>query len=75
LQTQSGKIEFIPETLKNFEDPERPPLNRYMPSWEGTQSAARLATHGMKSCRHYVRGLLNHSANSNRRTARVTAAS
>ena len=39
LQTQSGKIEFIPETLKNFEDPERPPLNRYMPSWEGTQSA------------------------------------
>ncbi|MGI9259339.1 MAG: molybdopterin-dependent oxidoreductase [Gammaproteobacteria bacterium] len=39
LQTQSGKIEFIPETLKNFDDPERPPLNRYMPSWEGTKSA------------------------------------
>jgi trimethylamine-N-oxide reductase (cytochrome c) len=39
LQTQSGKIEFIPESLKKFEDPERPPLNKYMPSWEGTHSA------------------------------------
>ncbi|MGI9270504.1 MAG: molybdopterin-dependent oxidoreductase [Woeseiaceae bacterium] len=38
LQTQSGKIEFIPETLKKFEDPERPALNKYMPSWEGTQT-------------------------------------
>jgi trimethylamine-N-oxide reductase (cytochrome c) len=38
LQTQSGKIEFIPESLKKFDDPERPPLNTYMPSWEGTQT-------------------------------------
>ncbi len=38
LQTQSGKIEFIPETLKQFKDPERPALNKYMPSWEGTQT-------------------------------------
>ena len=38
LQTQSGKIEFIPESLKKFDDPERPPLNKYMPSWEGTQT-------------------------------------
>ena len=38
LQTQSGKIEFIPETLKKFKDPERPALNKYMPSWEGTQT-------------------------------------
>ena len=38
LQTQSGKIEFIPETLKKFKDPERPALNKYIPSWEGTQT-------------------------------------
>ena len=35
LQTQSGKIEFVPETLKKFDDPERPPINKYVPSWEG----------------------------------------
>lgn len=40
LQTQSGKIEFIPESLKKFKDPERPALNKYIPSWEGTQSTA-----------------------------------
>ncbi|NIB38357.1 molybdopterin-dependent oxidoreductase [Pseudomaricurvus alkylphenolicus] len=38
LQTQSGKIEFIPNSLKEVNDPERPPLNRYTPSWEGTRS-------------------------------------
>lgn len=38
LQTQSGKIEFIPETLKKFNDPDRPALNKYMPSWEGTHT-------------------------------------
>lgn len=38
LQTQSGKIEFIPETLKKFNDPDRPALNKYIPSWEGTQT-------------------------------------
>jgi len=42
LQTQSGKIEFIPETLKKFDDPERPALNKYMPSWEGTQTTELL---------------------------------
>jgi len=36
LQTQSGKFEFEASSLKNFgEDPERPPINRYIPSWEG----------------------------------------
>jgi len=35
LQTPSGKFEFIPETLKRIDDPGRPPLNRYIPSWEG----------------------------------------
>jgi len=36
LQTQSGKFEFEASSLKKFgEDPERPPINRYIPSWEG----------------------------------------
>ncbi len=35
LQTQSGKIEFEATSLKNFGDEERPPINRYIPSWEG----------------------------------------
>ena len=35
LQTMSGKIEFEPSSLKMFDDPGRPPVNRYIPSWEG----------------------------------------
>lgn len=37
LPTQSGKFEFVPATLQRIEqeDPERPAINRYMPSWEG----------------------------------------
>lgn len=37
LQTQSGKIEFVANSLKRFDadDPERPPLPTYIPSWEG----------------------------------------
>ena len=35
LQTRSGKIEFEPSSLKRFDDPLRPPINRYIPSWEG----------------------------------------
>ncbi len=42
LQTQSGKIEFVPESLKKFDDPERPPLNEYIPSWEGTHTTQLL---------------------------------
>ncbi len=39
LQTQSGKIEFESSSLKRFgQDPERPPLNKYIPSWEGRHS-------------------------------------
>ncbi len=38
LQTQSGKIEFEAASLKKFADPERPPLNRYIPSWEGSHT-------------------------------------
>ena len=40
LQTQSGKFEFECSSLKRFDpdDPERPPIVKYLPSWEGTQS-------------------------------------
>ncbi len=37
LQTQTGKLEFECESLKRFDpnDPERPPIVKYTPSWEG----------------------------------------
>jgi len=39
LQTQSGKFEFESSSLKNWgEDPGRPPINEYIPSWEGPQT-------------------------------------
>lgn len=42
LPTQSGRIEFVPSSLRRIEtlDPERPAVNRYIPSWEGAGSAA-----------------------------------
>jgi trimethylamine-N-oxide reductase (cytochrome c) len=39
LQTQSGKLEFECNSLKRFKDPERPPIVKYDPSWEGPHSA------------------------------------
>lgn len=40
LQTQSGKFEFVSSSLKRFdpEDPERPIMPKYIPSWEGHHS-------------------------------------
>jgi len=40
LQTPSGKIEFMPETLRRSDpnNAERPVLNRYIPAWEGPTS-------------------------------------
>ena len=37
LATDSGKIEFVSQSLKRFDpnDKERPPMPRYIPSWEG----------------------------------------
>lgn len=43
LQTQSGKFEFVPESLKKVNDPDRPPVNKYIPSWEGTHTTELLA--------------------------------
>jgi trimethylamine-N-oxide reductase (cytochrome c) len=39
LQTQSGKLEFECNSLKRFKDPERPPIVKYEPSWEGPHSS------------------------------------
>ena len=41
LETQSGKIEFLPNSLRRGDpyNEERPILNRYIPSWEGAQTA------------------------------------
>ena len=38
LQTQSGKLEFECNSLKRVNDPERPPIVKYEPSWEGQHS-------------------------------------
>src|ERR1035441_6562928 len=37
LETQSGKFEFVSSSLKRLkpDNPERPPLNKYIPAWEG----------------------------------------
>jgi len=37
LQTQSGKLEFVCSSLNRFDpdDPERPVMTKYIPSWEG----------------------------------------
>ena len=40
LQTQSGKLEFECNSLKRANDPERPPVVEYVPSWEGPHSGA-----------------------------------
>jgi molybdopterin guanine dinucleotide-containing S/N-oxide reductase-like protein len=42
LQTQSGKIEFVCNSLKRFDpnDPERPIMTKYIPSWEGHHTKA-----------------------------------
>jgi trimethylamine-N-oxide reductase (cytochrome c) len=40
LQTQSGKLEFECNSLKRFQDPERPPIVKYVPAWEGPHSGA-----------------------------------
>lgn len=48
LETQSGKIEFMPSSLKRLaalegENPERPVLNRYIRQWEGPGTAGSKA--------------------------------
>jgi len=65
LQTPTGKLEFIPETLKRSDptNPERPVVNRYVPAWEGStrELADRfplqlIATHSRYSFHTHVDG-------------------
>ncbi len=50
LQTQSGKIEFVSSSIQRGDpdNPERPALNRYIPSWEGLHSADLLAKYPLQ---------------------------
>ncbi|MEE8517142.1 MAG: molybdopterin-dependent oxidoreductase, partial [Alphaproteobacteria bacterium] len=50
LQTQTGKIEFECESLKRFDadDPERPPIVKYTPSWEGPHSTKMFAKYPLQ---------------------------
>ena len=50
LQTQSGKIEFVASSLLHFDadDPERPPMSRYSPSWEGPAQTELAASYPLQ---------------------------
>jgi len=50
LQTPSGKIEFVSATLarNDADNPERPPLNRYIPSWEGLANKELVASYPLQ---------------------------
>ena len=48
LQTQSGKLEFECNSLKRFKDPERPPIVKYEPSWEGAHSGEMFARYPLQ---------------------------
>jgi len=48
MQTPSGKYEFIPETLSSIDDPGRPPLNKYMPTYEDPAKDERLADYPLQ---------------------------
>ncbi|MBV8096658.1 MAG: hypothetical protein JO110_26120 [Acetobacteraceae bacterium] len=66
LQTPSGKLEFVPEILKRntANNPDRPALNRYIPSWEGLRTneligrypLQMIATHSRYSFHTYADG-------------------
>jgi molybdopterin guanine dinucleotide-containing S/N-oxide reductase-like protein len=48
MQTQSGKLEFECNSLKRFVDPERPPIVKYTPSWEGPHSGEMYAKYPLQ---------------------------
>lgn len=50
LQTQSGKLEFESSSLKRFDpdDPERPPILKYNPAWEGPHTAELYAKYPLQ---------------------------
>ncbi len=48
LQTRSGKYEFVAQSLESIDDPDRPPLNRYMPTYEDPKRNPDLADFPLK---------------------------
>ncbi len=50
LDTQSGKIEFLPNSLRRGDpdNPERPVLNRYVTSWEGPRTSELMAKYPLQ---------------------------
>lgn len=50
VQTNSGKIEFIPSSiaLGDPDNPDRPPLNRYMTQWEGPNTTELVAKYPLQ---------------------------
>lgn len=48
LQTPSGKFEFVPQTLTRIDDPGRPPLNRYLPTFEDPAREPELAEYPLQ---------------------------
>ena len=50
LETQSGKIEFVSSSIARGDpgNPERPALNRYIPSWEGIHSRELMAKYPLQ---------------------------
>ncbi|MDH4366899.1 MAG: molybdopterin-dependent oxidoreductase [Dehalococcoidia bacterium] len=50
LATYSGKIEFVSQSLTKFDpnDEERPPMPRYIPSWEGHETKELMAKYPLQ---------------------------
>ena len=50
LQTQSGKLEFVCSSLERFDpnDPERPTMTKYIPSWEGHHTTELYKKHPLQ---------------------------
>jgi molybdopterin guanine dinucleotide-containing S/N-oxide reductase-like protein len=57
LATYSGKIEFVSESLAKFDpnDEERPPMPRYIPSWEGHETKELTAKYPLQMITPHVR--------------------
>ena len=57
LATYSGKIEFVSQSLTKFDpdDEERPPMPRYIPSWEGHETKELTAKYPLQMITPHVR--------------------
>ena len=57
LATDTGKIEFVSESLKRFDpnDKERPPMPRYIPSWEGYDTKELVQKYPLQIVTSHVR--------------------